>query len=141
MSPLSTNDVPAQVTAAGPAPGSVPARRLHVTHVIHGFAVGGAEKLLLEFARHTDRAHFATSFVSLGSDGPIGQQLRDMGWPVKVLGRPDGLCPSLIVRLVRHFRRTGTQVVHTHDIRPTFTAPSPPDWPARSCPYAPRPRP
>jgi glycosyltransferase involved in cell wall biosynthesis len=80
--------------------------------------VGGQEKLLVEFARHADRARFHLHFVSLTTRGALAGDLEACGWPVTALEAPQGLRPSLVVRLARLFRQLRADVVHTHDERP-----------------------
>jgi glycosyltransferase involved in cell wall biosynthesis len=93
-------------------------RRLRVAHVTQGLDVGGQEKLLVEFARHADRARFELAFVSLGDRGPLAADLEALGWPVVALGRPAGLRPGIVLQLAGLFRRGHVDVVHTHDNRP-----------------------
>ena len=93
-------------------------QRTRVAHVALSLAVGGAEKLLLEFSRHANAARFDLSFIALNSDGVIGDELRSMGARVDVLDAGDGLRPSLVFRLARYFRRHGIDIVHTHLDRP-----------------------
>jgi glycosyltransferase involved in cell wall biosynthesis len=93
-------------------------RQVKVAHVALSFELGGAENLLIEFARHTDCKRFDLSFVALKGDGVVGDELREMGFPAVALCCPDGLRPALIYRLARHFRRQQIDVVHTHLDRP-----------------------
>jgi glycosyltransferase involved in cell wall biosynthesis len=93
-------------------------RRIRVAHVTLGLDVGGQEKLLVEFARHADRARFDLHFVSLGGRGVLAADIEALGWPVTALGRPSGLRPGLVPRLARLFRAWGADAVHTHDERP-----------------------
>jgi glycosyltransferase involved in cell wall biosynthesis len=93
-------------------------RRLRVAHVSWGLNVGGLEKLLVEFARHADRAHFDLRFVSLTTRGTLASDLERHGWPVSALEEPGGLQPGLVLRLAQLFRRERIDVVHTHDERP-----------------------
>ena len=88
-----------------------------VVHVTFGLEVGGQEKLLVEFARHSDRVRFDLRFISLGSRGQLAEDIEALGWPVTDLGAPSGLRPSLIVKLALLFRRLRPAVVHTHDSR------------------------
>jgi glycosyltransferase involved in cell wall biosynthesis len=92
--------------------------RLRVAHISWGLNVGGLEKLLVEFARHADRAHFDLHFVSLTTRGTLADELERQGWPVTALEEPGGLQPGLVLRLARLFRRARVDVVHTHDERP-----------------------
>lgn len=92
-------------------------RRLRVVHITPGLAMGGLEKLLVEFARHADRRRFALRFVSLGHRGFLADDIEACGWPVTALGVPDGLNPALVLRLARRLRRWHADVIHTHDDR------------------------
>ncbi len=93
-----------------------------ILHVSFGLDVGGQEKLLVEFARHSDRERFELQFISLGSRGRLAEDIESMGWPVTDLGAPSGLRPGLIVKLALLFRRWRPAVVHTHDHRSLFYA-------------------
>ena len=92
--------------------------RLRVAHVTLGLAVGGQEKLLLEFARHADRARFDPLVIALGHRGTLADGLEALDCPVHSLDTPTGLRPGLVPRLARLFRQLGVDVVHTHDDRP-----------------------
>ncbi len=97
-------------------------RYLQVAHVTFGLDVGGQEKLLVEFARHADRERFDLRFISLGSRGPLADDIEALGWPVTALEAPSGLRPGLIVKLAWLFRRWRPAVIHTHDHRSLFYA-------------------
>jgi glycosyltransferase involved in cell wall biosynthesis len=93
-------------------------RRLRVVHVALQLDVGGMEKLLVEFARHADRARFDLRFVSLGARGRVAEEIEECGWPVEALNEPQGLRPGMVLRLARLFRRYRADVVHTHNSKP-----------------------
>ena len=95
-----------------------PTQRLRIAHVTLGLDMGGQEKLLVEVARHADRARFELCVVSLGSRGPLAEDIEAHSLPVIALNEPAGLRPGLVLRLARLFRRWGIDVVHTHDVRP-----------------------
>jgi len=80
--------------------------------------MGGAEKLLVDFARHADRGRFDLHFVSLGTRGVLAQDIEACGWPVTALDQPTGVRPALLWRLFRLLGRLRADVVHTHDERP-----------------------
>jgi glycosyltransferase involved in cell wall biosynthesis len=94
-----------------------------VAHVTLGLEVGGQEKLLVDFARETDRDHFDLVFVSISTRGRLTVDVERQGWPVIALGEPDGLRPGLVLRLAWLFRRERIDVVHTHDDKPLVYAP------------------
>ena len=80
--------------------------------------MGGLEKLLVEFARHADRARFDLRFVTLGDRGHLADEIEALGWPVLALGMPTGLRPRAVLELARLFRRERVDVVHTHSEGP-----------------------
>jgi sugar transferase (PEP-CTERM/EpsH1 system associated) len=92
--------------------------RLRVAHVSLGLDVGGQEKLLLEFARHADRARFELVVIALGRRGPLADSLEKLGCTVLALDQPGGLSPRRLRRLAQALRQQHVQVVHTHDDAP-----------------------
>jgi sugar transferase (PEP-CTERM/EpsH1 system associated) len=103
---------------------------VRIVHVTFGLEVGGQEKLLVEFARHSDPGRFVQIFVSLADRGALGTDLEDCGARVIAMEQPSGLKPSLLYRLTRLFRRLRPDVVHTHDHRALFYG-GPAAWAAR----------
>ena len=93
-------------------------QRLRVVHVTLGLEVGGQEKLLVEFARHADRARFDLHFLSMSGRGKLADAIEECGWPVTTLDAPPGIRPKLVWRLAHLFRRLGCDIVHTHDDKP-----------------------
>jgi glycosyltransferase involved in cell wall biosynthesis len=92
-----------------------------VCHVLHGLRVGGAEVLAARLARRLCD-EFRFSFACLDELGTLGQQLRDEGFRVEVLGRRSGLDGRLAFRLRRLFRRERIDLVHAHQYTPFFYA-------------------
>ncbi|HWG41391.1 MAG TPA: glycosyltransferase [Gemmataceae bacterium] len=92
-------------------------RRLRVVHLTPGLDMGGLEKLLVEFARHTDCQRFALRFVSLAGRGVLAEDIEACGWPVAALEAADGFHLGLIPRLSRLLRHWQADVIHTHDDR------------------------
>ncbi len=93
-------------------------RRLNVAHLTLSLDMGGAEKLLVEFARHTDRRRFNPRVVSLTTRGVLADEIEATGCPVTALDAGNGFRPGLFLRLAHLFRRWQIDVVHTHDDRP-----------------------
>ena len=92
--------------------------KIKIAHVVGQMAVGGMEKLLVEFARHADRSQFELSFVSLGDRGTVADEIEALGWPVTAMGEDSGFRPSMVLALSGLFRSKGVDVVHTHNGRP-----------------------
>ncbi len=110
----------ATLTTGSNPPSANTARR--IAHVTYGFEVGGAEKLLVEFARHADRRRFELTFVALGPDGPIRDLIQEHDWPTATMQQPHGLSFRLVADLARYFRREKIDVIHTHTDRPHLYA-------------------
>src|SRR5438477_11879550 len=91
---------------------------VRVAHLSLGLDLGGMEKLLVEFARHTDPERFVLHFVTLGPRGCLATDVEACGWRVTALAEPPGLRPGLVFRLARRFRRWRVDVVHTHNTKP-----------------------
>ena len=89
--------------------------RLRVAHVVPQLDMGGMERLLVEFGRHTDRSRFSLHFVSLADRGDFADDIESLGWPVSHLGIPQGLQPSVVLRLFKLFRDAKIDLLHTHN--------------------------
>ena len=91
---------------------------IKVAHITLGLEIGGQERLLVEMARHADRARFEWTVIVLGPRGPLADALEAERVRVVPLDVPTGLRPGLWRRLARMFRAEHFDVVHTHDDRP-----------------------
>lgn len=96
--------------------------RISVAHVTAQLEMGGMEKLLVEFARHTDREAFDLHFIVLGDRGKLAGDIEACGWKVTLLHQSPGLRPGLVFKLARLFRGLGVDVVHTHNTKPFLYA-------------------
>jgi glycosyltransferase involved in cell wall biosynthesis len=100
------------MTAAGSQP------VLRVAHLTLGLDVGGQERLLVDMARHRDKARFDWTVIVLGARGKLAGPIEAAGVRVVPLEAPSGFRPGLWRRLERMFRQERFDVVHTHDDRP-----------------------
>jgi glycosyltransferase involved in cell wall biosynthesis len=93
----------------------------HITicQLLHGLTIGGAEVLAARLARQ-QREQFRFVFVCLDELGTLGQELRDEGFPVTVLGRRDGVDWRCSLRLAQFLRRERVSLVHAHQYTPFF---------------------
>src|SRR6516165_4253528 len=90
-----------------------------VCQVLHTLCVGGAEVLAARLARRLrDRYRFL--FVCLDELGTLGEELRNEGFPVHVLGRRPGLDLRCTYRLAALLRRERVDVIHAHQYTPFF---------------------
>ncbi len=89
----------------------LPMEPVRLTVLASSLTVGGAEQLLLELLRNLSPERFQTNIVFLRDPGPLGKEVRALGYPVD-----SGLLHSTIdllgfPRLVRSFRRRRTDVL------------------------------
>jgi glycosyltransferase involved in cell wall biosynthesis len=82
--------------------------------------MGGAEKLMVEFARHADPKLFELRFITLGERGILADEIESCGWPVTALNEPEGLRKWLVFRLAWLFHSWNTDVVHIHNSKALF---------------------
>lgn len=80
-------------------------RKMRVCHIITGLGRGGAESMLHNLLKHTDRDRFDSSVISLLEEGPLGAPIRDLGVRVESLKMTRGLPnPLKIVQLAKKLR-------------------------------------
>ena len=93
---------------------STPDSKIRVLHVITGLNTGGAEMVLYRLIEGMDRSEFANSVISLTSIGPIGDQIRALGAPVRALGlsrrSPN---PLKLLELASWLRRSRPDVIQS----------------------------
>ena len=114
-------------TAAGrtPVPEAASSRgeRLRICHVSMCLATGGLERLLVEFAKRTDRQRYDVQFITLGEIGAPAEEIRALGHSVTPITRASaGSRGGQLRALARHFREHRIDLVHTHNTYAHFYA-------------------
>jgi sugar transferase (PEP-CTERM/EpsH1 system associated) len=112
--PLSTAESSHRSTS-GHLAGACDTDRRSVVHVSLGTHVGGMEKLLVEFARFSDRSRFELAFLSLQQRGKLADDIERLQWPVVAFDKQAGIRPNLVLQLARQMRQMRADVVHTHN--------------------------
>lgn len=92
-----------------------------VCEVLHSLTVGGAEVLAARLARNL-RERFRFVFVCLDELGTLGEELREEGFAVEVVGRKPGIDLAAMRRLRRLWRLHRVDLVHAHQYTPFFYA-------------------
>lgn len=96
---------------AVPAASPARARPLRVLRVINNLACGGAQRLLLQWAKECDRARYHT-VVAAFAGGPLADELAAAGVTVHILPRRGRYDASLIGRLAKLLRAEKIELVH-----------------------------
>jgi glycosyltransferase involved in cell wall biosynthesis len=99
----------------------VPRSRPTIGQVLHTLNMGGAEVLAARLARQLGGA-YRFVFFCLDDLGVLGEELRDEGFPVRVLGRRPGLDARCAWRLGNLLRRERVDLLHAHQYTPFFYA-------------------
>lgn len=76
--------------------------------------IGGQEKVIATLAGGLDRRRFEVEVWCLARGGALADELARSGVRVRVLGLASYHDPFQVVRLSRHLRRAGANIVHAH---------------------------
>lgn len=96
-------------------------RRTRVVHVTFDMRIGGAERVICNLVRHTDRSSYDVSLLCLdGLLGPFGRQLQEEGCRVTTLERRPGFDFSLVEKIRGYIVRQRIDVLHCHQYTPYF---------------------
>ena len=97
----------------------VAAKPITVCQLLHSMNVGGAEVLAARLVRRLCGS-FRFVFACLDEVGPLGEELRDDGFLIALLGRKPGLDWGCPIRLARLLREERVDIVHAHQYGPFF---------------------
>jgi sugar transferase (PEP-CTERM/EpsH1 system associated) len=96
-------------------------KRPTICHLLHSLKVGGAEVLAARLAQQLS-GEFRVLFACLDELGTLGQQLRDEGFTVEVLGRRPGIDGRCVLRLAHLLHRERVDLIQAHQYTPFFYA-------------------
>ncbi len=86
---------------------------LRILHVITGLEIGGAERVLLETARHQRAEGHDVAVCALRPEGPLAPVVREV-CPLYTVNMGHALTPGVIWKLARLLRRGQYDVVHSY---------------------------
>jgi glycosyltransferase involved in cell wall biosynthesis len=107
-------------------------RKYTILHLINSFEVGGAEKLLLEFAGRFAEDNVTLILCYLKGPGTLLQD-RTIPWKVFDLSSNGRFSPIAIWRLVKIIRREKVNMIHVHDAQSGLIARILRKWGAVHC--------
>jgi len=88
--------------------------KIKIVYIINSFALGGAEKLLLDLCRQLDRQKFEPYVCTAVAGGPMAEDFEALGLPVKIFIKKSKLGLGVIWQLVKFLKEVKPQIVHTH---------------------------
>ena len=89
-------------------------RQISVCHLLPELPAHGAEQLLLDIARKTDRNRVALSVCLISGLGPLVKDFEALGIPVTYIPKRSRKDLSVVLRLADFFRKKRFDIVHTH---------------------------
>lgn len=89
--------------------------RTRVLYINHSIDIGGIENLILELIRAQDPAEYEPLVCVFETKGFLEEEFRAAGAQVFVLPKRAGLDPTLPFRLAALIRRSGADLLHTHN--------------------------
>jgi len=88
--------------------------RIRVLYICHTLGIGGAEEMILNLVTHLPVDRWEAQVCCIHSMGPIGQEIRDVGYPITTLGRIPGFRdPLAVLRVVQRIRSFRPHIVQT----------------------------
>jgi glycosyltransferase involved in cell wall biosynthesis len=89
-------------------------KRIKVLHIVYSLQVGGAERVVTNYALHHNRKVYEPVVVALTQGGPLEDDLEAAGVKTYILGKRLGFDPRVIFKLARIMRDEGVKIVHVH---------------------------
>jgi len=89
-------------------------KRIKVIHVVYSLELGGAERVVTNYALHHNRDVYEAVVVALTKGGPLEEDLRQAGVRYYILSKRLGFDPRVILKLARIMRKERAKIVHVH---------------------------
>lgn len=88
----------------------------HVVHIIDSLPIGGAQKLLVTFAREAQKRSLRTEIICLKPviDPQVGADLQDCGVPIIFFPANSLLNLVRLWKIIQHLRKTQPDVIQSH---------------------------
>ncbi len=88
----------------------------NIIHITHSLNIGGLEVLLLEFLKRIDREKYNPIVCTFSKNGTLIREFQDIGIPVKIVEKRNGIDYTLSMRLATIFKKNKIDLIHTHNI-------------------------
>ncbi|MCX6745808.1 MAG: glycosyltransferase [Candidatus Parcubacteria bacterium] len=88
--------------------------KIKIVYIISSFALGGAERLLLDLCRKLDKEKFEIYICSVTGGGPLLGEFEKLDVKVKVFQKKTKLGLGVIWQIFKYLKSIKPQIVHTH---------------------------
>jgi len=88
--------------------------KIKIVYIINSFALGGAEKLLLNLCRSLNKEKFEIFVCSATAGGPLANEFEKAGLAIKIFQKRTKLGLSVIWQIYKFLKEVKPQIVHTH---------------------------
>jgi len=95
-------------------------RKINILHLDTAFAIGGAEKVILDLMNNLDKEHFNTSIIALADHPDMLGEFLDSGIKAEKLDMQKGISETLRVfkYLDRYLQENDIDIIHAHLFHP-----------------------
>jgi sugar transferase (PEP-CTERM/EpsH1 system associated) len=91
-------------------------RKIRVVHIIYSLRMGGAERVIVNYAKFYDKEKYELSVCALTEGGPYEDDLKEAGVRYIILNKKIGFDILTILKLIRLLKREQITIVHFHDL-------------------------
>ncbi len=88
-------------------------RKINILQLVNGFAIGGAERKLLDLVRTLDKNRYNIVICSVGQGGPLQGEFEKLGLKVVVVPKKFAFDVSLILKVAQLMREERIDIVQT----------------------------
>lgn len=88
--------------------------KIKIIHIITSLNFGGAERLLLDLARHLDKERFEVKVATVVGSGPLQDEFAKAGVSVKVFEKKSKMGFRVIWQIAKYLRAEKPDIVHAH---------------------------
>jgi sugar transferase (PEP-CTERM/EpsH1 system associated) len=90
-------------------------RKIKILHVIYSLGMGGAERVIVNYAKYFDKNRYELFVCALTEGGPYENDLNKAGVSYFILNKKKGIDLSVIPKISRILRSEQIDIVHLHD--------------------------
>ncbi len=88
--------------------------KIKIIYILNSFALGGAEKLVLDLCRNIDKEQFEIAVCSVVGGGHLEKEFRKLDLPVTRFEKKTKLGLGVLRQLIKYLKKEKPDIVHTH---------------------------